>query len=92
VLVTLRVIPRAARAGLAGVRGNALLIRLTAPPVEGAANDALVELLAAACGLSTRAIAIVQGERSRQKTVRISGLTIADAAERLGLVLPARTR
>ena len=91
-LVTLRVIPRAATAGLAGVRGNALLIRLTAPPVEGAANDALVELLATACGVPTRAIAIVQGERSRQKTVRISGLTIADAAERLGLVLPARTR
>jgi uncharacterized protein (TIGR00251 family) len=90
VLVTLRIIPRASKAGLAGVRGDALLIRLTAAPVDGRANEALVELLAKACGLSTRAVTIVQGERSRQKTVRLSGLTFADAAERLGLVIPPR--
>src|SRR5258705_11522030 len=70
VVITVRVIPRASRSGLAGTRGNACLVRLTAPPVEGAANEELVAVLAAAHGVPRRAVAIVSGERSPQERVR----------------------
>jgi uncharacterized protein len=85
ILLTIRVVPRAGRSGVAGTRGEALLVRLQAPPVEGAANAELIEVLAAALGVSKRAVAIVAGERSRQKRVRISGIDAAAAASRLGV-------
>jgi uncharacterized protein (TIGR00251 family) len=66
-----------------GLRGNAVLIRLAAPPVEGAANEALVAFLSAALGVPRRSIAIVSGEKSRDKRVRIEGLDEAAARERL---------
>lgn len=85
IIIAVRVIPRAARSGLAGTRGDSLLVRLNAPPVDGAANAALIDLLADACDVPTRAITITAGERGRQKTVRISGLTVELATARLGL-------
>ena len=57
------------------MRGDAFLIRLAAPPLEGAANAALVELLADRLGVSVRVIRIVGGEHSRNKRVAVSGLT-----------------
>jgi uncharacterized protein (TIGR00251 family) len=84
VLITVRVIPRAARSGLAGTRGDALLVRLQAPPVEGAANEALVEVLAGALQVPKRAVTIVAGGRSRQKRVKVVGMDAATAAARLG--------
>ena len=84
VVITVRVIPRAARSGLAGTRGDALLVRLQAPPVEGAANDALIEVLARALQVPKRAVSIVAGNRSRQKRVRVVGIDAATAATRLG--------
>ena len=78
VLVEIRVIPRAGRAGIAGVRNDALLVRLTAPPVDGAANSELIEVLADALDIPKRAIAIVSGERSRSKRVRIAGRTASE--------------
>ncbi|MBI2186338.1 MAG: DUF167 domain-containing protein [Acidobacteria bacterium] len=75
VIVSVRVIPRAGRSGLAGTRDGALLVRLTAPPVEGAANAELVEVLAKALGVPKRAVAIVSGERGRLKRVRVDGVT-----------------
>jgi hypothetical protein len=84
VVITVRVIPRAARSGLAGTRGDALLVRLQAPPVEGAANEALVEVLAGALQVPKRAVSIVAGDRSRQKRVRVVGIDAATAAARLG--------
>jgi uncharacterized protein (TIGR00251 family) len=83
IIITVRVIPRAREAGLAGTRGEALLVRLQAPPVEGAANVELVALLAAALRVPKRAVSIVAGERSRQKRVRISGIDAATAASLL---------
>jgi uncharacterized protein (TIGR00251 family) len=83
VVIRVRVIPRAARSGVAGVRGDTLLVRLCAPPVEGAANAELVTVLAAALDVPKRAVAIVGGERSRQKRVRISGIDRATAESRL---------
>lgn len=68
-------VPRAARSGLAGTRDGVLLVRLNAPPVEGAANAALVDLLAETLRVPKRAITIISGKRSRLKRVRIEGVT-----------------
>lgn len=80
VLIDVRVIPRAAQSGLAGTRDGALLVRLKAPPVEGAANAELVEVLARALGVPRRAVTIASGERARRKRVRVEGVTV-DAVE-----------
>ena len=71
--------PRASKPGLAGTRDGALLVRLNAPPVEGAANDELIEVLADAFGVPRRAVSLIAGDRSRQKRVLIRRLTAADA-------------
>jgi uncharacterized protein (TIGR00251 family) len=63
--------PRASRAAIEGARGEALKIRLTAPPVDGAANKQCVELLAKALGVPKSRVAIVSGAGSRRKRVRI---------------------
>jgi uncharacterized protein (TIGR00251 family) len=60
-------------------------VRVSAPPVEGAANDALVEHLAQELDLPRRAVALVSGEHGRSKRVRIEGLTLAEVRARLGL-------
>jgi uncharacterized protein (TIGR00251 family) len=82
-----RVIPRAGRTAIAGVRGDALLVRLAAAPVEGAANAALLEALAGALRVPARAVTLVTGQRSRDKVVRISGLSVEDLATRLNGIL-----
>jgi hypothetical protein len=74
-IIDVRVIPRAGKSGIAGMRGDALLVRLHAPPVDGAANAELIEVLAEALGVPKRAVSIASGERSRQKRVRIEGVT-----------------
>lgn len=83
VLIDVRVIPRAGRSAISGTRDNALVVRLNAPPVEGAANAELIEVLADALDVPKRAVAIVSGDRSRQKRVRVDGVTVAYAASRL---------
>ena len=83
VIISVRVIPRAGRAGIAGVREGALLVRLNAPPVDGAANAELIELLAEALGVPRRDVTIATGLSSKQKRVRISGITVDRAASRL---------
>jgi len=83
VLLAVRVVPRAARAGLAGTRENALLVRLHAAPVDGAANAELIEVLADALGVPRRALSIAVGERSRRKTVLIRGLSADELASRI---------
>lgn len=70
-----RVQPRASRAGVDGVHGDALKVRVTAPPVEGAANEAVVEVLAAALGVPRRAVRIVAGASSRAKVVEVDGVS-----------------
>jgi uncharacterized protein len=85
VVIDVRVIPRAGRSGLAGTRGDALLVRLQAPPVEGAANEELIDVIARALQVPRRAVSIVAGERSRQKRVRIVGVDHPTASARLGL-------
>lgn len=80
--LTVRVIPRSSRNAIAWEQGL-LKARLTAPPVEGAANDALITLLAQRLGLPRRSINIVYGAASRQKVVEIAGLTEAEVISRL---------
>lgn len=75
VVIDVRVVTRAGRAGLGGTRDGALLVRLHAAPVEGAANAELIEILAGALGVPKRQVTIVGGERSRSKRVRVDGVT-----------------
>jgi uncharacterized protein (TIGR00251 family) len=69
-----RVIPRAARDELAGVRAGRLLVRVTAPPLDGRANAAVCTLLAKAAGVPKGAVSVVRGASSRDKRVRIDGV------------------
>lgn len=76
--------PRAARSEVVGWRPDgALGVRVAAPPVKGAANAALAELLADALGVPRSAVVIEHGARGRDKLVRVSGLTLADVQRRL---------
>ncbi len=72
-----RVIPRARTTDISGERDGALVVRINAPPVEGAANDALIAFFADALRVPRRAIRIVSGERGRHKRVAIAGVTEA---------------
>lgn len=85
IIITIRVIARAGRSGLAGTRGDALLVRLHAPPVEGAANAELIDIIATVLDVPRRAVSIVAGQRSRQKRVRVSGIDAATAESRLAI-------
>ena len=83
--ITIRVIPRSGQNTLAWEEGQQeqLKARLTAPPVDGAANEALVTLLAERLHIPKRAIQIVRGATSRLKTVEIDGLTAEELRSRL---------
>ena len=85
VVVDVRVIPRAKKTQLAGVREGAVLIRLAAPPVEGAANEALVAFLATILDLPRRNIRIISGEHARHKRVSIAGAHADAVRSRLGV-------
>jgi uncharacterized protein (TIGR00251 family) len=75
-----RLQPRASRNEIAGVHDGALRIRLHAPPVDGAANDALVAFLAERLAVPRRGVRIVTGATSRTKIIEIEGVTSADVA------------
>ena len=85
VRLRLRVQPRASREELAGLAGGAIRIRLTAPPVDGAANEALVRFLASRLEVSRSAVELVGGRSGRSKLVEVTGISLAEAARRLGL-------
>jgi uncharacterized protein (TIGR00251 family) len=73
VLVT----PRASRAKIGPVHDGRLKLAVTAPPVDGAANAAVIELLAEALGVAKSAVAVTAGAGSRRKTVRVAGVARA---------------
>lgn len=77
-----RVQPRASRSEFAGTHDGAVKVRLQAPPVDGAANEALVDFLAHALGVPRRMVRIVSGMSSRSKVVEVDGVEAA-AVERL---------
>ena len=72
-----RVAPRASRDAIEGEHGGALKVRLTAPPVEGRANDALRRLLAEELNVPVSAVTILSGEASRTKRVSVAGVSAA---------------
>jgi uncharacterized protein (TIGR00251 family) len=79
--------PRSSRSAISGRRGDAIVVRLAAPPVEGAANDALIEFLAKTLGRPRRDVTIVSGHRSRDKRVSIDGISEIDLSARLSAIL-----
>jgi uncharacterized protein len=74
-VLDIRVIPRSPRTRVDGRRGDAILVRLAAPPVDGAANDALIAFLSDALDVPRRNVTVVSGERSRDKRVRVLGIS-----------------
>ena len=78
-----RVQPRAAREELAGERSGALLVRLTAPPVEGAANAALLKLMAKTLCVAPSAITLLRGRTRRDKLLHVDGVGAATVRARL---------
>jgi uncharacterized protein len=90
VILAVRVIPRSPRSKIDGRRGDAILVRLAAPPVEGAANDALIDLLSREFHLPKRQITIVSGATARDKRVEITGLSDVEIQARLSDILNPR--
>jgi uncharacterized protein (TIGR00251 family) len=82
-VLQIKVLPRASADRLDGIRGDALIVRLTAPPVEGAANEALRRFLARALAVPTGAVQVIAGTRTRQKLVRVAGISASEAMTRL---------
>ena len=80
--MSVRVIPRSSKNSITWEEG-VLKVRLTAPPVDGAANEALIALLAQRLGLPKRDIAIVQGATGRQKTIEIMGMTAETVEQKI---------
>ena len=96
-LISVRVIPRSSKnileweereASRQGEEASSLKARLTAPPVEGAANEALIALLADKLALPRRNINIVRGATSRQKIVEITGMTRAEIKLKISISTP----
>jgi uncharacterized protein (TIGR00251 family) len=80
-----RVQPRASRNELAGRHGDALKVRLAAPPVDGAANEALVRFLAERLDVPRSAVRLQAGATARTKVLAVTGIGVAAAMERLEL-------
>ena len=79
-----RVTPRSSKPGVAGVRDGALLVRLQSPPVEGAANEELIQVIAKTFGVARRDVSIASGEHSKLKRIALPiDRATADATLRL---------
>ncbi len=83
VTFAVRVMPRSSRNQIVGVEDGALKIKLTAPPVEGAANAALIEVIAEWLGVRRSAVAIISGDKARNKLVRVQGVTTEQITQRV---------
>jgi len=83
--VEIRVVPRASRNGIDGLRDGRIVVRVTAPPVDGAATAAAVSVLAEALDLAPTRIRVVAGATSRNKAVTVGGLRAADVLSRLSI-------
>lgn len=77
VALDLLVQPRASRPRLGPIHGDRVKIAVTAPPVDGEANAAVIELVARALGVARGAVAVVSGQASRRKTVAVRGVDVA---------------
>ncbi len=77
--------PRAKKDAITGKVGDALKLSLTAPPVEGRANEACIEFLANLLRVPRSSITIASGQTSRNKVIRVTGLSVAEVQQRLGV-------
>jgi hypothetical protein len=80
--LAIKAMPNAPRNEVVGWLGDALKVKVHAPPVEGRANDVLCAFLAETFGLPRRAVTVLRGDTSRQKLVRLDGLTLAAVVAR----------
>lgn len=85
VRLQLHVQPGASRTGLAGTYGNALKVRVAAPPADGRANRELIEYLAEFLGVARGNLTLLKGETGRRKTIVVLGVSLEEAARRLGV-------
>ncbi len=83
--LTVRVQPRASRSEIVGRQGGALKVRVASPPVDGAANEEMVRLLAKSLGVPRSHVELLRGASGRNKVVRVHGLSPLQVEERLGL-------
>jgi len=83
VVFDVQVVPKSSREKVGPIVGDRLKVQLTAPPVDGAANQALIELIARRLGVAKRNVAIVRGETGRKKTLRIDGVSRAEVESAL---------
>ncbi len=83
VVISLHVQPRSSRNQIVGIQGDDLKVKLTSPPVDGAANKCCCEFLAKLFSLPKRDVVIVSGDKSRHKRVLLAGVALAAAAELL---------
>ena len=81
--ITVRAVPNAPQNQVVGIQGDAIKIRLKAPPVDGKANEVLVRFLSEILGLPRKQISLTAGSTSRNKSVRITGLALPDLTARL---------
>ena len=83
--IHIHVQPRASRNEVVGVHGESIKVRLTSPPVEGAANSLLVEFMAKKLGVAKSKVELTAGEKSRHKTLKIEGVSKEEAANLIGI-------
>lgn len=83
--MAIKAIPGAPKNQVCGWLGEALKVKIHAPPLEGRANEALIEFLAEALDVPRRTVTLVRGDTSRHKTVRIDGLALDEVKRRLGV-------
>ena len=83
--LSVRLQPRARRDEVVGERGGAVVIRVTAPPVDGKANEALCRLIARAVGVPASRVSVVRGHSARDKVVRVDGVDTAALRAALAL-------
>jgi len=88
VTLSIRVHPKAKKNGVTGIHGDALKLSLTAAPEDGRANDAAIALLAALLRLPRTSITITAGRTSRNKVIRIEGITAAELGRRIQSIIP----
>jgi uncharacterized protein len=81
--LTISVVPRSSRCEIAGIHNNSLRIKLTSPPVDNEANKQCCEFIAKQMGIARRQVAIIRGQTSRHKVLRIEGVVEQEVQEKL---------
>ena len=89
IFLKIYLLPRASRDEICGLQGNAIKVKVTAPPLEGKANKALQRFIAKKLHLAASQVEIMAGQRSRGKVLKVSGISRAEVEKALGIILPA---